>query len=369
MDRRTFLRKAGALAGGGAVAVSALPSAASARTAPAIHWRLASDYPQGLKIIYEGALLLARLVAEATEGQFQIEVSPTGAVVPTLGLLDALKARTVEMGQTASYNYFAVDPTFAFGTAVPFGLNARMQNAWMYEAGGLDLLNEFYATYGIRALLGGNTGAQMGGWFRDPIESVEDFDGLSFRVGGFAGRVFAKLGAKPQALPVAQILDAFRSGSVDAAELVGPFDDESFQLNSVARHYYYPGWWEGGAMLMFWVNADAWNELPPLYRSILTTASAAVNVRMLAQYDVANPAALARLVANGTELHTFPDEVIDACLAAADEVYAEISAGNPAFRTIYDRMTEFRDAALRWFPLADGAYDNYMAAAERAGRL
>ena len=163
MDRRTFLKKATTLAGGGALAASSIAMPAVAQTAPAVRWRLASDYPQELKIIYEGALLLAKMVAEATDNQFQIEVSPTGAVVPTLGLLDALKAGTVEMGQTASYNYFTVDPTFAFGTAVPFGLNARMQNAWMYEAGGLDLLNAFYADYGITALLGGNTGAQMGG--------------------------------------------------------------------------------------------------------------------------------------------------------------------------------------------------------------
>ena len=168
---------------------------------------------------------------------------------------------------------------------------------------------------------------------------------------------------------MAKILDAFRDGSVDAAELVGPFDDENFQLNSVARHYYSPGWWEGGAMLMFWVGLDAWNDLPPVYRSVLTTAAAAVNVRMLAQYDIANPAALRRLIASGTELHAFPEDVTDACLAAANDVYAEISAENAVFKTIYGSMTEYRDAALQWFPVADGAYDDYMASAERRGKL
>jgi TRAP-type mannitol/chloroaromatic compound transport system substrate-binding protein len=368
MDRRAFLRNSAGLAGVAAGA-SAFPMPAIAQSMPALRWRLASDYPAELKIIYEGALLLARLVGEATDNRFRIDVSPAGTVVPTLGLLDALKAGTVEMGQSASYNYFAVDPTFAFGTAVPFGLNARMQNAWLYEAGGLDLLNDFYAGYGVHALLGGNTGAQMGGWFRNPITSVADFDGLSFRVGGFAGQVFAKLGATAQAIPVAGILDAFRDGTVDAAELVGPFDDESFGLNSVASHYYYPGWWEGGASLVFWVSTSAWESLPMAYRSVLATAAAAVNVRMLAQYDAANPAALARLVAGGTELHVFPADVVDACLAAAKSVYAEISGGNAAFKTIYDSMVEFRAAALRWLPLADGAFDNYMAAAEEAGKL
>jgi TRAP-type mannitol/chloroaromatic compound transport system substrate-binding protein len=369
MDRRQFIGKAGALVGSGALGAASVSMPAIAQSMPAVRWRLASDYPAQLDIVYGGAELLAKLVAEATDGRFAIEVSPAGAVVPTLGLLDAIKARTVEMGQTASYNYFAVDPTFAFGTAVPFGLNPRMQNAWMYDGGGLDLLNAFYARYGIHALVGGNTGAQMGGWFRNEIRSVDDFRGLTFRVGGFAGRVFAKLGAKPTAIPVAGILDAFRDGSVDAAELVGPYDDEKFQLNTVARHYYYPGWWEGGAMLIFWVGTEAWDALPRVYRSVLKTAAAAVNVHMLARYDAANPAALKRLVAGGTELKAFPRDVMEGCLAAAHEVYAEISAVNAGFKTIYDSMMAFRDDAYRWFPLADGAYDDFMAAAERAGTL
>ena len=368
MDRRLFLKRVGGVAGA-AAAGAALPMPAIAQANPEVRWRLASDYPKKLDIIYDGAERLAALVHAATDGRFVIEVSPTGDPVPTLGLIDALQDGTIEMGQTASYNYFAVDPAFAFGTAVPFGLNARMQNAWMYEGGGLDLLNEFYAGYGIRGLLGGNTGAQMGGWFRNEINEVGDLDGLTFRVGGFAGRVLAKLGVKPTPIAVAGILDAFQSGTVDAAELVGPYDDEVFGLNTVAQNYYYPGWWEGGAMLVFWVDRDAWDSLPPAYRSVLETAAAAVNVRMLAQYDAANPLALKRLEAGGTKLKRFPSPVIEACLDAANAVYAEISAENAAFKALYDSMVAYRNEAYRWFPLADGAYDDFMAEADRAGAL
>jgi TRAP-type mannitol/chloroaromatic compound transport system substrate-binding protein len=367
MDRRAFIRKTGAFLGGSAAGALAAP--AVAQSLPTIRWQLASDYPKALDIIYGGAERLARLVAEATDGKFQIETHPTGEVVPTFGLLKALDAKIVEMGQTAMYNYFAVDPTFAFGTAVPFGLNARMQNAWMYYGGGLDLFNAFCARHGFRTFVGGNTGAQMGGWFREEIVSVEQFRGMSMRIGGFAARVFTKLGAVPEGLPVARILDAFRDGSVDAAELVGPYDDEKFGLNTVARYYYYPGWWEGGAMLSFLVGLDAWNALPPAYQSILSMAAAAVNVDVLAHYDAANPAALRRLVDGGTLLRSFPTEVTDACLRAANEVYAEISAENADFKTIADSMIAFRDDAYRWFPLADGAYDAFMAAADRNGDL
>ena len=368
MDRRSFIRNAGVLAGGSALG-GVLAAPAIAQEMPALRWRLASDYPAQLDIIYAGALELARRVGEMTGGRFTIEVSPTGAVVPTLGLLDAVKARTVEMGQTASYNYSNVDPTFAFGTAVPFGLNSRKQNAWMYHGGGLDLLNAFYANYGIHALLGGNTGAQMGGWFRNEIRSVADFAGLRFRVGGFAGRVFAKLGAAPQALPVAAILSAFEDGSIDAAELIGPYEDEIFKLNTVASNYYYPGWWEGGAMLMFWVNRDAWEELPAIYRAVLETAAAAVNVDMQARYDVANPPALKRLVAGGTQLRAFSPEILTACLAAANAVYAEISAENPGFKAVYDAMVAFRAEEYGWMRLTDATFDAFMAAEQAAGRL
>lgn len=368
MDRRSFIRKAGILAGG-AAAGGALAAPALAQAAPVVTWRLASDYPPKLDIIYAGAVELARRVGELTEGRFTIEVGTAVEMFPGGNLIGALGDGTVEMGQTASYNYVGIDPTFAFGTAVPFGLNSRMQNAWMYHGGGLDLLNAFYAGYGFRALVGGNTGAQMGGWYQKAITSVEDFAGLRIRVGGFAGRVLAKLGAEPVALPVSEILPAFQKGEIDAAELIGPYEDEIFQLNTVADTYTYPGFWEGGAMLMFWINTGAWDALPPVYRAALETAAMAVTLDMQARYDVANPPALKRLVAGGTQLHAFPPAVLSAALAAANEVYAEISAENPGFKTIYDAMAAFRAEEYGWMRLTDETFDAFMVGEAEAGRL
>ena len=178
---------------------------------------------------------------------------------------------TVEMCHTASYYYFGKDPTFAFGTAVPFGLNSRMQNAWLYFGGGMELMNEFYKKFNIHAIPAGNTGAQMGGWFRKEIKDLADLNGLKMRIGGFAGRVSAKLGVVPQQIAGGDIYPALEKGTLDAAEWVGPYDDEKLGFHKVAQYYYYPGWWEGGAMLHNFINIDKWNELPQTYKSIVRT--------------------------------------------------------------------------------------------------
>jgi len=244
-----------------------------------------------------------------------------------------------------------------------------MQTAWMLHGGGLELLNRFYAKHDVHALLGGNSGGQMGGWFRNEITSIDDLKGLKFRVGGFAGRVLSKLGVEPQALPVADIHAAFESGEVDAAELVGPYDDEKFGLNKVATNYYYPGWWEGGAMLVFFVNAGAWSELPDRYKSILQTVSAAVNADMQARYDVANPPALRRLLAEGVTLREFSPEILEACFSAANEVYDEISSENEDFRTVYESLAVFRAESYASMRITDGAFDSFMNEKARAGAL
>src|SRR3954471_22780440 len=257
MERRSFLKKAAVGASVGAVAAPAL-----AQALPTINWRLASSFPKSLDTIFGAADTFTKRVSQLTGGKFTIRSFAGGEIVPGLQVMDAVSAGTVEMGHTASYYYFGKDPTFAFATAVPFGPNQRLNQAWYMLGGGRELMNEFYKSYNVTSFLAGNTGCQMGGWFRKEINTVDDLKGLKMRIGGFAGRVMQKLGVVPQQLAGGDIYPALEKGTIDAAEWVGPYDDEKLGFYKVAPHYYYPGWWEGGPMLLGIVNLDKWNSLP-----------------------------------------------------------------------------------------------------------
>ncbi|KAG1651728.1 Alpha-keto acid-binding periplasmic protein TakP [Nymphon striatum] len=312
MDRRSFIKKAG-VTGAGAAAASTLAAPAIAQEMPKVTWRLSSGFPKALPTIYGAAEVFADAVAEATDGNFTIQTFASGEIVGALEGADAVKNGTIEMAHTASYYFTGIDPTYAFGTGVPFGLNQRMTNAWMYEGGGLDLLNKFYAKLSFPA---GNTGAQMGGWFRKEINSLEDMKGLKFRIGGFGGRIIEKIGVVPQGLPGGDIYPALEKGTIDAAEFVGPFDDQKLGFNKVAPYYYYPGWWEGGVTLMNMINLDAWNALPSSYKGVIKSASALANSVMMARYDTLNPIALKELAASGTQLRPYSQDILEACFEA-----------------------------------------------------
>jgi TRAP-type mannitol/chloroaromatic compound transport system substrate-binding protein len=265
------------------------------------------------------------------------------------------------MGHTASYYYFGKDPTFTFGSAVPFGPNQRINQAWYMLGGGKDILNEFYKGYNVVSLLAGNTGCQMGGWFRKEITSVDDLKGLKFRIGGFAGRVLQKLGAVPQQIAGGDIYPALEKGTIDGAEWVGPYDDEKLGLYKVAPHYYYPGWWEGGPMLLAMINLDKWNALPKYYQSVLEQAGHYANSWMMAKYDAANPMALRKLLASGAKLHAFPPTVMEASFKAAKELHSEVAATNANFKKVYESLTAFSNNGYQWFQVAEVGYDNFMA--------
>ena len=356
MKRRQFLQGAGV-----AAATAAVASPAVAQSMPEIKWRLTSSFPRNLDTIYGACEEFSKAVSEATDKKFQIQVFAANEIVPSLAAADAVQKGTVEMAQTASYYYFGKDPTFAFGTAVPFGLNARMQNAWMYQGGGMALMNEFYKKFNIHALPAGNTGCQMGGWFRREIKTVADLRGLKMRIGGFAGNVLAKLGVVPQQIPGGEVYSALEKGTIDAAEWVGPYDDEKLGLQKIAPFYYYPGWWEGGAMLHHFFNLDKWNALPSAYKSILTTASAMTNQWMLAKYDDLNPVALQKLLKEGqAKFQAFSPEIMQASLKAALEVYAEVSARNADFKKVWNEMLAYRNSQYLWWRVAEYTYDDFM---------
>ena len=356
MKRRHFLQAAGIAAAATAVAKPAI-----AQPTPELRWRLTSSFPKSLDTIYMAAEIFSKAVAEATDNKFQIQVFAAGEIVPAIAAADAVQNGTVEMCHTSSYYYFGKDPTFAFGTAVPFGLNARMQNAWMYHGGGMELMNDFYKKYNIIGFPAGNTGAQMGGWFRKEIKDVADLRGLKMRIGGFAGTVISKVGVVPQQIPGGEIYTALERGTIDAAEWVGPYDDLKLGFQKVAPYYYYPGWWEGGPMIHNFVNLDKWNALSPAYRSIIRTASSLANEWMVAKYDASNPAALRKLLAEDVvKLRQFPAPVMDASLKAAFEVYAEVSARNADFKKVWDAVLTFRNDAYLWWRVAEYSYDDYL---------
>ncbi|WP_315705192.1 MULTISPECIES: TRAP transporter substrate-binding protein [unclassified Bradyrhizobium] len=364
MKRRDFLKVSAA----GAAATAAVASPAIAQSMPEIKWRLTSSFPKSLDTIYGGAEYMAKQVAEMTDNKFQIQVFQAGELVPGLQALDATSKNTVEMSHTVSYYYVGKDPTYAIFASVPFGLNARQQNSWWYQGGGMELANEFYKkSANVIAFPCGNTGTQMGGWFRKEIKTVADLSGLKFRIGGIAGQVLQKLGVVPQQLAGGDIYPSLEKGTIDAAEWVGPYDDEKLGFQKVAKYYYYPGFWEGGPTVHAFVNLDKYNELPKSYQAILSNAANNANTWMAARYDLQNPAALKRLVAGGTQLRPFTNEVLEACLKATNELWGEISAKNADFKKVIDAMQAYRSDEYLWWQVAEYTFDSFMIRSRTRG--
>ena len=359
MDRRSVIKNAGVA---GVLAAGAAPALVQAQTN--IRWRLTSAFPKALDTIYGAAETFAKKVKELSGGKFEITVHAAGELVPTAGLVDAVQNGTVEMGHTAPYYYFGKDECFALGCAIPFGLNSRQMTAWMYDGNGLKLMREFYDGYNIVNFPMGNTGAQMGGWFRKPIKSVADYKGLKFRVGGFAGKVIQRLGGVPQNIPGGEIYQALEKGTIDAAEWVGPYDDKKLGFYKVAKFYHYPGWWEGGPQLDLFINKNAYASLSAENKAIVEAAAAYAHTEMQAKYDARNPGALKELVAAGAKLTPFPTPVMEAAYKEAMALYEEIGAANPRWKKIYADYSNYRKEANLWFRFTEARFDGFMQAAK-----
>ena len=360
MQRRSFIAKATVGASAGLIAA---PSIAQAN--PTINWRLASSFPKTLDTIYGASDTLTRRVAQLTGGKFNIRTFAAGEIVPGLQVMDAVQAGTVEMGHSASYYYFGKDATFAFDCAVPFGLTSRQHTAWYEQGGGKALMRDFFKGYGIVNFLGGNSGTQMGGWFRKEIKSVADLKGTKMRVGGFAGKVLERLGLVPQQLAGGDIYPALEKGTIDAAEWVGPYDDEKLGLFKVAPFYYAPGWWEAGASFSFYVGVKEWEKLPKEYQAALEVATYEAHIVMQAEYDSKNPAALARLLKNGVKLRTFSKDIMNGCHKAAMDVMAEEAAKNAKFKKVYEPWQRFRQDQNMWASVSEATMQQYLIEAGR----
>ena len=351
MERRSLIKAAG---------IAAVLAAPAVQAQPTVRWRVASSFPKSLDTIHGAAEVFAQKARQLSGGRFEVSVHAAGDLMRAFQVVDAVQAGTVEAAHTAPYYFFDKDETFAIGGAIPFGLNSRQMSAWTYEGGGLPLMREFYARYNIVNFPCGNTGAQMGGWLRQEIRSVRDLRGLKFRIGGFAGQVLRRVGGEPLNIPAGEIYQALEKGTIDAAEWIGPYDDQKLGLHKVAPYYYYPGWWEGGLQLDLYVNRRAYDALSPEFKAVVEMASTFAHVETQAKYDVRNPAALKQLVAAGAKLRPFPADVMTEAFKQSMLLYDELSQRNPSWRKVYAAYARFRSEQNLWFRFTEATYDRFM---------
>lgn len=366
MRRRDFVKQTSlaVTAGGVLSACTSKPDvdgSPAVQTGKSVTWRLASSYPRSLDTIWGASDLFSKTVDELSGGKFQIVCYPAGELVPGLQVFDAVQQGTVEVGHTASYYFIGKSPALAFDTAVPFGLNARQQNAWLYHGGGIEVLRTVFSDFNMINFPGGNTGAQMGGWFRREIRSLRDLVGLKMRIPGLGGRVMDRLGVTVQVLAGGEVYEALERGLIDAAEFSGPYDDEKLGFNKVAPFYYYPGWWEPGPNVSFLVNRTAWDKLPKAYQEVLEAAARIANHEMLMSYDALNPPAFDRLVQGGTKVRAFPEDVMKASRKKSLELMEEEAAADANYSRVYTSWKKVRGQYFRWFATAEFEYEKYSA--------
>ena len=332
----------------------------ASQDAPIIEWEMATSWPTALVTLFGSATFFAEQVSRLTNGRFTITPRPGGELTPGLEVLQGVRDGGVQSGHTASYYYTGISPVQQFGTAVPFGLNQRQQNSWLYQEGGISILNDFYAEeHGTISFPAGSTGCQMGGWFSSEIESVGDLNGLTMRIPGIAGQVLTNLGGEQVSLPGGEILQAIQTGAIDAAEFVGPTDDLILGLNEFDGQlfYYHPGWWEPGTALEVQFPLSEWNNLPEQYQAAIEAAAVYANLNSLAQYDASNPRDL-QTIKEFAEIREFNPEIMAAFKEETESVLDGIAAEDPRFAEILGPWREFRDLVSEWHGLAERSYLN-----------
>jgi TRAP-type mannitol/chloroaromatic compound transport system substrate-binding protein len=354
MKRRDFIKKAtvGAAAAVTAPAVIAGPNK--------IRWRMPTSWPKAFDIIYGGATNLAERVKAMSGGNFEIIPYAGGELVGGLEVFDAVSQGTFPLGHTASYYYVGKNPAFGFDTTLPFGLNYRQQNAWLYSGGGIEQMRKVYADFNIVNMPAGNTGCQMGGWFRKEVNTPEDLKGLKMRIPGLGGKVMSRLGVTVQVLAGGDIYPALERGVIDATEWVGPYDDEKAGFYKVAKYYYFPGWWEPAPTLSLYVSKAAWEGLPREYQEMLFTASAEANQQMVADFDAKNPAALRSLLGKGVQLRQYSNEIMISAQKEAFALNDELAEADPVYKAIYDNWRKFKMDSDQWFRTAETTYAGFV---------
>jgi TRAP-type mannitol/chloroaromatic compound transport system substrate-binding protein len=346
MDRRTFLKTAGA---GAVVAGSAIAGVPSVRAEKKIHWKMVTTWPKNFPGLGTGANHLAEIITQMSGGRLEVKVYGAGELVPAFESFDAVSRGTAEMGHGASYYWKGKSEAAQFFAAVPFGLNAQEMAGWIYKGGGQELWDEVYSAFNLKAFAAGNTGVQMGGWFNKEINTVDDFKGLKMRMPGLGGEVIKRAGATPVSLPGGEIFSSLQSGAIDATEWVGPYNDLAFGFYKVAKYYYWPGWHEPGTILECFVNKDAFNGLPKDLQAIVTVAMQAAQNDMLAEFTTKNNSALVELVqTHNVTLKRFPDTVLKKLGELSKEVVEEVANKDPMSKKVYESFNKYRAQSINW---------------------
>jgi len=322
-------------------------------------WKLVTSWPKNFPGLGTAPERFARIVKDMSKGRLDIRVYGAGELVPALEVFDAVSGGAAEMGHSGPYYWKGKSPATQFFTAIPFGMNAQEINGWIHYGGGLELWQELYAEFNLIPFSGGNTGVQMAGWFNKEINSLEDIKGLKMRIPGLGGEVFKKLGGIPVMLPGGELFTALQTGTIDATEWVGPYNDLAFGLYKAAKYYYYPGWHEPGSMLEFTINKDKFNSLPEDLQAIITHAARAVNQDMLDEYTARNNTALKTLVnEHKVELRQLPDDVLRKLRDTATEAAKEAAASDPMTQRVYDSAFQFMENVKAYHRISEHAYYN-----------
>jgi len=308
----------------------------------------------------EAVLKFAERVREVSSGSIEIQVFGKDELLPALSVFDGASTGAIDIFHSGPYYWKGKSLSISIFGGVPFGMTPDEGLSWFKYGGGMDLWREIYDRYNLYPMLGGNTGPQMGGWFRKEVNTLNDLKGLKMRIPGLGGQVMAKLGVTVQTLPGGEIFQALQTGAIDAAEWVGPYDDEKLGLNKVAKYYYYPGWWEPGATLELQINLNDWNKLPPEYQVAISTATYESNLTMLARYDSLNNEALQRLLSSGTQVRDYSTEILTAAQKASFALYDEFASQDADFKAIYQQWLEFRKRIYAWHKLNEGSFTNFV---------
>jgi TRAP-type mannitol/chloroaromatic compound transport system substrate-binding protein len=358
IQRRDFLKKAGA----GAVGAAALTACGGGGAGgegptggidgPKVSWRMQTSFSPTMDLLHGAGVRIGERVEALTGGNFTIRVYSAGEIVPGLQVMDAVMQGTIQCGLTSGYYYIGKHPALAFDTAIPFGLTTRQTLAWLDHGGGLDLINQIYAEFGILSIPATTTGGQMGGWFRQPVNNLAELAGQRMRIPGIGGEIMSRLGVTVQTLAGPEIYPALERGAIDAVEWVGPYDDEKMGLQQIAKYYYYPGWWEPGVTVGLLISQAAYDELPAAYQQVLRSVCGDTFGYSLAAYDAKNPPAMQRLVEeHGVVVSRYADDILEAAWRESGAYLNELAAGNPEFKRVWDSYTAFR--AMQW-KYADG---------------
>lgn len=320
-------------------------------------WSLVTTWPKNYPGLGMAPERFSVLVEEMSQGQLKVKVYGAGELVPAMGVFDAVSSGSVEMGHSGAYYWKGKVPAAQFFAGVPFGFTADEINAWVYRGGGLELWEELYKPFNMKPLPGGNTGTQMFGWFNKEINSLDDIKGLKMRFPGFGGEVFKRAGGVPVNIPGGELYTAMQTGTIDAVEWVGPYNDLAFGFQQVAKYYYYPGWHEPGSMLEFTINIEAWNSLPSHLQSIISTAAKAVNQDLLNEYNASNNRALQDLIKNhNVQLRKLPKDVINEFRSISEEILETSAANDPAVNKVYQSFKKFLAEVKSFNAIAGDAF-------------